>query len=322
MSVFEDLTAIYDEGLESEAKEELTEEVMSEPASVETEAKPAEEALTEDSEEIPADEEIEEPRQLILACDKCGALVIKAETDVAIDEATDLVNVEETCQYCEEAAGYTISGVLAPYEATEEPIEEGILDKFKKKKKDDSEDSDKVVRTIPYLGKTIEVTADGKFKTPYGVCNSELEAQVKISKEGIAERQAADDKYNQMVKAEKRAKSAAEYGAARRGSNNTHYNPVTDKYYEELDEGIFDKFKKKKADQEDDNASNTPNGYVVVDYRDGLGVWAYACRNFFTSEKDAKDFAKKYAKDFNVRDPQIKIVTVKEGETLTGQRIK
>lgn len=211
MSVFEDLNAIYDEGLESEAKEELTEEVMSEPASVETEAKPAEEALTEDSEEIPADEEIEEPRQLILACDKCGALVIKAEADIAIDEATDLVNVEETCQYCEEAAGYTISGVLAPY------------------------------------------TTDVE---------------------------------------------------------------------EALKEGIFDKFKKKKADQEDTEASNTRNGYVVIDYRDGLGVWAYASRDIFASEKDAKEFAKKYATEFNVRDPQIKVVTVKEAETLTGQRIK
>lgn len=124
MSVFEDLNAIYDEGLESEVKEELTEEVMSEPASVETEAKPAEEALTEDSEEIPADEETEEPRQLILECDKCGALVIKAETDVAIDEATDLVNVEETCQYCEETAGYKIIGIVAPFETAEDVSEE------------------------------------------------------------------------------------------------------------------------------------------------------------------------------------------------------
>ncbi len=125
MSVFEDLNAIYDEGLESETKEELTEEVMSEPVVAETEAtevaEAAEEPLTEDSEEVVDnnDEETEEPKQLILECDKCGALVIKIESDAVFDEETDLVNVEETCQYCEETAGYKIIGVVAPFEVSE-----------------------------------------------------------------------------------------------------------------------------------------------------------------------------------------------------------
>lgn len=73
--------------------------------------------------EEPAEEM--EPRQLILECSKCGAIVIKDEADVVVDEESDLVNVEDECEYCEEKEGYKIIGVVAPYEATEEaPVEE------------------------------------------------------------------------------------------------------------------------------------------------------------------------------------------------------
>jgi hypothetical protein len=84
-------------------------------------------------EEIPAEEPVaeDEPRQVICECDKCGALVIKDEADVVVDEETDLVNVEEECKFCEEAKGFKIVGVVAPYEeAVEvvdgEPIEDEI----------------------------------------------------------------------------------------------------------------------------------------------------------------------------------------------------
>ena len=105
-------------------------------------------ALTEDedSEEEPTEEEdAEEQDRVILECSKCGALVIVDGTDIKVDEETDLVNLEDECAFCEEAAGYTIVGAVAPYEVFEveddvEPaeeadkeLEEGILDKFKKK---------------------------------------------------------------------------------------------------------------------------------------------------------------------------------------------
>ena len=85
-----------------------------------------EEAPEEDDEETePADdEEVEieitddEPRQIICECDKCGALVIKDEADIVVDEETDLVNVEDECQFCEETAGYKIIGIVAPYDET------------------------------------------------------------------------------------------------------------------------------------------------------------------------------------------------------------
>lgn len=65
-------------------------------------------------------DDVDEPRQIICECDKCGALVIKDEADLVVDENTDLVNVEEACKFCEEAAGFKIVGVVAPYEAAEQ----------------------------------------------------------------------------------------------------------------------------------------------------------------------------------------------------------
>lgn len=73
-------------------------------------------------EEIPAEEPIaeEEPKQVICECDKCGALVIMDEANIVVDEESDLVNVEDECQFCEEAKGFKIIGVVAPYEAADE----------------------------------------------------------------------------------------------------------------------------------------------------------------------------------------------------------
>jgi hypothetical protein len=115
-SVFEELSKLYEEEVceeavaEEKAKDACTEEL--------TEA--AEEEVP--AEEVPAEEPVveDEPRQVICECDKCGALIIKDEADIVVDEETDLVNVEEECQFCEEAKGYKIVGVVAPYEAVEE----------------------------------------------------------------------------------------------------------------------------------------------------------------------------------------------------------
>lgn len=71
---------------------------------------PSEEATKE------ATAEEEEPKQVILECSKCGALVLKDEADLVTDEESDLVNVEDECQFCEETKGFKIVGVVAPYE--------------------------------------------------------------------------------------------------------------------------------------------------------------------------------------------------------------
>ena len=67
-----------------------------------------------------ADEAADEPKQVIVECDKCGALVIVDEADIVVDEKTDLVNVDTECKFCEETAGYKIIGALAPYGDDEE----------------------------------------------------------------------------------------------------------------------------------------------------------------------------------------------------------
>lgn len=90
-----------------------------------------EDAISEDEvevpvEEIPAEEPaVEEPRQIICSCVKCGALALKAEADLVVDEESGLANVEEACEYCEETEGFEIVGVVAPYEVVEVAAEEG-----------------------------------------------------------------------------------------------------------------------------------------------------------------------------------------------------
>ena len=92
------------------------------------EADDEEEIIIVDDEEVVEEQPVEEvvaDAQVVLECSKCGALVLKSEADVHVDESTDFANVEEECQYCEEAAGYRVIGSLAPYEVAEvEEVEE------------------------------------------------------------------------------------------------------------------------------------------------------------------------------------------------------
>lgn len=130
ISVFEELDKLYEsedltEACEKEAEEALTE--AAEDEEIEIIDDEAEEVTAEEAE---ADVMEEEPKQVIIECSKCGALVIKDEVDIEVDEETDLVNVKEECKFCEEAEGYKIVGVVAPYavaeeaQEVEEPVEE------------------------------------------------------------------------------------------------------------------------------------------------------------------------------------------------------
>jgi hypothetical protein len=87
---------------------------------------PAEEAPTE---EAPTEEE---PivRQLALECANCGAITIRDEADVKVDEEADLVNMEDACEFCEEAKGHKIVGVVTPYEEAEEEVTEGLDERY------------------------------------------------------------------------------------------------------------------------------------------------------------------------------------------------
>ena len=141
ISTFEELNKLYEEAAPEVEKEEAEkEEVVKEGCDKKlTEA--AEDEVVEDEisvEEVPAEEPVaeEEPRRVILECDKCGALVIKDEADVAVDEESDLVNVEDECEFCEEVGGYKIVGVVAPYEIVsevKEVVEDEIVEESLKK---------------------------------------------------------------------------------------------------------------------------------------------------------------------------------------------
>lgn len=80
------------------------------------------EAAEESAEETPVDEE---PKKLVLECSKCGNITCKEESEVTVDEESDLANVDVACESCEETAGYKILGELRPYEAAE-AVEEAL----------------------------------------------------------------------------------------------------------------------------------------------------------------------------------------------------
>lgn len=121
ISTFDELTKLYEEKTvkvkEACSKEALTENTDEEEVEIIDDEAPVEEMATEE----PVDEDT--PKQIVIECSKCGALVIV--NDVVVDEESDLVNVEDECKFCEEKAGYKIVGTMVPYEAPEE-MEEGL----------------------------------------------------------------------------------------------------------------------------------------------------------------------------------------------------
>lgn len=75
------------------------------------------------AEEEPVEEEPATEAQLVLECANCGALIIRAESDVEADEESGVANVDEACQYCEAQEGYKVIGTFTPYA---EELEEGL----------------------------------------------------------------------------------------------------------------------------------------------------------------------------------------------------
>jgi hypothetical protein len=127
ISTFEELNKLYEEATPEVEKEEAEKEEVVEEGCDKKLTEAAEADVVEDevpAEEIPAEEPAvdEEPRRVILECDKCGALVIKDEADVVVDEESGLANVEDDCEFCEDTSGYKIVGVVAPYEVAEEEV--------------------------------------------------------------------------------------------------------------------------------------------------------------------------------------------------------
>lgn len=204
-TILEELNKLYEEEkVEAEAEanelmEDADEEIL-------IDDEPITDDEVEESSEEPDEEAVDTPKQLILECSNCGGLVIKAEADVTVDDETDLANVDEKCQYCEEAKGYKITGEVIPYEGVvedtdeaddadevDDDLEEGIFDKFKKKKeepKDSNEGKD------PYLGKNMwcAIEKDHGFWKP-----AMLPFDEGSKDEDIARRKEQDDPNNYHV---------------------------------------------------------------------------------------------------------------------------
>jgi hypothetical protein len=187
-------------------------------------------------EEIPADEEIEvedeeaeaADTQLVLECSKCGALIIKPEAEAVASDETDLVNVEEACQYCEEAEGYKVIGTFIPSEETAE-ITEGIFNKDK---------APQTIRAFKANDPTFATKVAKELQTKFG---GEIK-QVKI-KTGLADI---------WVDTAKKAKAANKYITKQYPNDSFSYNEydsITEGVdvevlpEDDLEEGILDKVK-------------------------------------------------------------------------------
>jgi hypothetical protein len=143
ISTFDELSKLYDSETQltesvEEPVEEPVEEALDSATQVTTTEEPIKEELVEAvedddvieieddeiTEEEPEEPAANEPKQIVLECSKCGALVIKGDTDVTPAEDSDLVNVEDACEYCEETAGYKIIGTVIPFESETEASDE------------------------------------------------------------------------------------------------------------------------------------------------------------------------------------------------------
>jgi hypothetical protein len=181
ISTFDELNKLYEE---ADAKK-VKPGVKVQEAYTDTLVEAADEDILEDEvvedeapvEEAPVEEPVveDEPRQLICECDKCGALVIKDEKDIVVDEETGLVNVEDECQFCEEANGFKIVGVVAPYETVtveEEPVEEEPVEE------EPVEEEDFVEESLE-LDEGVEHWYHTKFDKPYSIkAQQQLEAEL------------------------------------------------------------------------------------------------------------------------------------------------
>ena len=118
ISTFDELSKLYEEASLEKAQEEVVEESCNKEELTES----AEEEIEIVDDELPAEEapveeptEDEEPKQVVLECSKCGALMIKDEADIVVNEESGLANVEDKCAFCEETEGYKTIGTLLPY---------------------------------------------------------------------------------------------------------------------------------------------------------------------------------------------------------------
>ena len=123
ISTFDELNKLYEE---DNSKAKKSKRTCHEGCCKEELTEAADEDIVDEvfEDEHTDDEEIEivddEPKQVVVECSKCGALAIKNIADIVTDEETGLINMEDSCEYCEESEGYKIIGTMLPYEESKE----------------------------------------------------------------------------------------------------------------------------------------------------------------------------------------------------------
>lgn len=136
ISTFEELNKLYEEVVPEETQEKVVEEAcakdeLTEATEAEIDTVDEEDPIEDAAVGEPVEEEA--PKQVVIECSKCGALVIKDEADIVADEESGFVNVEDKCAFCDEAEGYKIIGSLVPYESidnseVDETVEESLTE--------------------------------------------------------------------------------------------------------------------------------------------------------------------------------------------------
>jgi hypothetical protein len=294
ISTFDELSKLYEEKStkveEACDKKKLTE--TTEDEEIEIEIVDDEEVVEEPQTEEP--EVDDDQKQTIIECSNCGALVIVDE--ITVDEETDLVNVDDKCKFCEEKAGYAIIGAVVPYEeiSTEEPIEEGIFDKFKNS---NTAKAETVTKDDHYVILSFDVTnEDGSYelanKTLYNTEDSAKSEAARLEKVSGN----AGYKYTVVTVA---------------GAEDLLKKTLNvDVDYQTISEGIFDKFKKNEEE------------WVIgskVKYAGDNYAWSECNSIIFANKRDAE----KAAKTANVKSmPECKyeVLTKKQAEEIFGDK--
>lgn len=282
--------------------------------------------------------------KVILDCCVCHSKLYKAKEEVTIDETGELANVGEECPYCFTPDGFKVIGEVAAFEGAEdkeadgeeeEPIEElfdvsvptttsvtanvnadlgditgGLLGEnlnegifgFKTKKEKEFE-AEKARKQAEYKAKCAEI-------------NARNEAERAAFNKERAER---EQRYREQDKKDAMRKR---YGSSSTGSSkpsNTgkagiHYSGG-DYYSENLDEGLFDKFKKNKpAANSNSNSDSKKDSYYVMVEVDNNGGCKLVGTSKTKADRNWNHLDTMRATDNEKRAGRLKVMSVAEAE--------
>lgn len=323
LSIMEELDSLYESDIENDIEETALE--------AEEPAIPAAEMPDDVAVEVPAEDEA--PKQIALECVKCGAIIIKTETEVQVDEATDLANVDDSCAYCDAAEGFKIAGIVVPYE-DEEIVDEDEIE---------IEDDEEVVSEALLEGKITDSIK--KLSTRLGADGATVVRSFAELISDLLPEKAGDALYDAAEYVENKAVLKALLNGNDKVLNTctvedikelkqdiedykNRKNKESEKESEkELEEGIFDKFKKKR-DAEDEEPVETSeysdDDYIVVTQHPKTGTYHYIQGTPPRKNKKSAEDDMKYIDrpTNNIDGAKHQVVTYKDAKKMVGRSFK